>query len=484
MPLPWKKAKKCNRITQLVADHLNSPKHGGPLVVETGFPISLVDLFVKNRDILKKSTKKKRINAKTPDPIPILSRPSSPLCVPPSSKHLNSPLGRFRNEVVVVEDADEQSGVVGDDGCEENGVVVGQKRILMVILKMVFVVFVLALATRKFVVGIMVTAFSPLFVEFAGKRLCRLVEPCADAQKSLRCFIERVVCIVGIKDGVFEEAIQQEETTLTVSRGSVLMKRDNMNDPTQEIVVSQPNYHLGSRELMEGHKMNDVIQKIEIVQPSPSLVPPSLEIQSVKYEFDLRSGEEKWVSKEKGTRKEVIEEEKASENDGLDVKSGRTRSGRIKSKIKKLVPKKFHHSRKKHLEWKSEPNSSGGDNKVKIVEEKELVEDGQQIALENGGYYPSSLTCGGNGDQVTVEDPICSSCELSCENSEESIVREHVRRETHRNSGYLMIFVIVLVGLVAGRVSALGLTLSWCLLLKSVETLKISVFWNWNSKCR
>ena len=58
MPLPWKKAKKYNRITQLVAEHLNSPKHGGSLVVETGFPTSLVDLFVKNRDRLKKSMKR------------------------------------------------------------------------------------------------------------------------------------------------------------------------------------------------------------------------------------------------------------------------------------------------------------------------------------------------------------------------------------------------------------------------------------------
>ncbi|CAB4276594.1 unnamed protein product [Prunus armeniaca] len=58
MPLPWKKM-RVNRISQFVAD-LQSPKRGGSLVVQTGFPTSLVDLFVKNRDHLKKPSKKNK----------------------------------------------------------------------------------------------------------------------------------------------------------------------------------------------------------------------------------------------------------------------------------------------------------------------------------------------------------------------------------------------------------------------------------------
>ena len=58
MPLPWKKD-KVSRFSRIVAD-LQSPKGGSSLVVETGFPTSLVDLFVKNRERLKKPTGKKK----------------------------------------------------------------------------------------------------------------------------------------------------------------------------------------------------------------------------------------------------------------------------------------------------------------------------------------------------------------------------------------------------------------------------------------
>ncbi|CAN0911554.1 hypothetical protein LINGRAHAP2_LOCUS26936 [Linum grandiflorum] len=63
MPLPWKKSKVAT-ISRLVTDlHHHSPNRGNSLVVQTGFPASLVDLFYKNRDRLKK--KKKPSSRKT-----------------------------------------------------------------------------------------------------------------------------------------------------------------------------------------------------------------------------------------------------------------------------------------------------------------------------------------------------------------------------------------------------------------------------------
>lgn len=73
MPSLWKK-QNGNRISRLVADFQTGPKRGGSLVVETGFPTSLIDLFVKNRDKLKKpkskhhkSKKKKKANEEDVD---------------------------------------------------------------------------------------------------------------------------------------------------------------------------------------------------------------------------------------------------------------------------------------------------------------------------------------------------------------------------------------------------------------------------------
>ncbi|CAN1290395.1 hypothetical protein LINPERPRIM_LOCUS20667 [Linum perenne] len=68
MPLPWNKS-KVSTISRLVTD-LHSPKHRNSLVVQTGFPASLVDLFYKNRDRLKKPyTKTNNKNLVVGDPI-------------------------------------------------------------------------------------------------------------------------------------------------------------------------------------------------------------------------------------------------------------------------------------------------------------------------------------------------------------------------------------------------------------------------------
>ncbi|GMI86122.1 hypothetical protein HRI_002281500 [Hibiscus trionum] len=80
MHFPWKKTKVTRRIARLVAGLHQSPKRGGSLVVETGFPTSLVDLFVKYSYRLRKSSKRKC----SPSPSPrILSPPTPPLSQSP-----------------------------------------------------------------------------------------------------------------------------------------------------------------------------------------------------------------------------------------------------------------------------------------------------------------------------------------------------------------------------------------------------------------
>ncbi|CAF2091514.1 hypothetical protein YC2023_074655 [Brassica napus] len=48
------KKPKSGRLSRFMSEFHQSPKRGGIMVVETGFPTSLVDLFFKNRDRLKK----------------------------------------------------------------------------------------------------------------------------------------------------------------------------------------------------------------------------------------------------------------------------------------------------------------------------------------------------------------------------------------------------------------------------------------------
>ncbi|XP_039010090.1 uncharacterized protein LOC120138744 isoform X2 [Hibiscus syriacus] len=75
MTFPWKKAKS-TLLSRLVADLHRPPQSGRTLVLETGFPTSLVDLFVKNRDRLRKSPKRKSTSQIQ---TPVVTRlPSSP----------------------------------------------------------------------------------------------------------------------------------------------------------------------------------------------------------------------------------------------------------------------------------------------------------------------------------------------------------------------------------------------------------------------
>ncbi|KAL5731505.1 hypothetical protein ACHQM5_004226 [Ranunculus cassubicifolius] len=54
MPLPWKKKSKINRGVSRFVNDIRASKRGESLVVQTGFPTSLIDLIVKNRNRFNK----------------------------------------------------------------------------------------------------------------------------------------------------------------------------------------------------------------------------------------------------------------------------------------------------------------------------------------------------------------------------------------------------------------------------------------------
>ncbi|KAL5565090.1 hypothetical protein UlMin_028254 [Ulmus minor] len=124
MPLPWKKT-KVTKISQIVAN-LQSPKHGRLLVVKNGFPTSLIDLFINNRDCLKMPSMKNKKKSK---------------------KRNNSILVQWRH--VVVEEF------------------VGGSFLFLVLLKN-FAMVVLALSTKKLAVGITLLAFLLFCLEYLG----------------------------------------------------------------------------------------------------------------------------------------------------------------------------------------------------------------------------------------------------------------------------------------------------------------------------
>ncbi|KAF8096123.1 hypothetical protein N665_0317s0029 [Sinapis alba] len=202
MPLPWKKSKS-GRISKFVSDLQQSPKHGGSLVVETGFPTSLIHLFFKNRDRLKKSSSKRNNKAPTQTapslPLPTRQRVSS---LPPPhllpQRHDPASVTEDHLPASKVEDSlVGDGGLTSDDGDSGNlgggGGGGGGCCVLMVVAIKVFVVAVLALSTKKLAVGITISAFALLFLEFAVPRVLTLLNLCPDAQVRLDSLIRKLI---------------------------------------------------------------------------------------------------------------------------------------------------------------------------------------------------------------------------------------------------------------------------------------------------
>lgn len=171
MHLPWKKSKsksKSGRISRFVSDLQQSPKRGGSLVVETGFPTSLIDLFVKNRDRLKKRNNK----------APTLTAPTRPRVLSPPLPQKLDPEDLATS--TIDESSVDGSGLAsdsmhgGDNNIEDGGNGGGRGGgccVLTVGVVKVFAVAVLALSTRKLAVGITISAFALLFLELAVARV-------------------------------------------------------------------------------------------------------------------------------------------------------------------------------------------------------------------------------------------------------------------------------------------------------------------------
>lgn len=118
---------------------------------------------------------------------------------------------------------------------------------------------------------------------------------------------------------------------------------------------------------------------------------------------------------------------------GVSIKT--SRSVKLKSKLKKLLTKKLQSSGKEVKEKRGKEDGSV----EKDCEIKEKVDNGSKSPLLHDVKQGNMRV-----------------------NSEEK------RTERVGNSGYLVLFVIALVGLVVGRLPALILAMTWCFILKIV----------------
>ncbi|XP_010529356.1 PREDICTED: uncharacterized protein LOC104806249 [Tarenaya hassleriana] len=395
MPLPWKKAKS-GRISRLVSDLQQSSKHGGSLVVETGFPTSLIDLFVKNRDRLKKHSSKRRQSSTVnppPSPPPPLTRRSS---FPPPAP-LPPPVER---ETVASSEIEERISTentpIGDGAC-----------VVMVVVK-VFVVAVIALSTKKLTVGITLSAFALLLLEFAAARVFTRLEFCPNARTRLRSFLERFP-----------------------GKGETV-KTDGENSSSCEITET----------FEDSRDCTECTNTVSWSEPELVVIP----------EADS--------SAEDSRRAKVTAEGEVQTIRDLVFKDERSKSSRLKSKImKKIVPKKFSSMKKKK-------------KSMKIDEEKEKEEESVEEEEEEGSLTEvSSLVSDDKSERVGSEisemdddDPNPPLLENCTEVEEES--QDGSSKGNSGKTNVFVLFVMMLVGLLGGKLLAIALFLFWCLILR------------------
>ncbi|XP_010494446.1 PREDICTED: uncharacterized protein LOC104771595 [Camelina sativa] len=169
MSQPWK-IPKSSRILRFISEFQNSPKRGGSLFVETGFPASLIDLFFKNRDRFKKPTSKRfqRIERQiqtAPNASSLINHQDTILGKPPKRESVRSKIEK--SNCVNGKLPAENKNAIKNNVCVCGG---GGAFVLMAF--KVLIVALLAFSTKKkLTIGITLSTFALLLTELVAARV-------------------------------------------------------------------------------------------------------------------------------------------------------------------------------------------------------------------------------------------------------------------------------------------------------------------------
>ncbi|EEF39204.1 hypothetical protein RCOM_1336320 [Ricinus communis] len=429
MPLPWKKS-RVSRISRIVAD-LQPPKPGNSsLVVETGFPTSLVDLFVKNRERLKNPIKKRK-------------------------KHQQQQQQRFVDELVISDPIPLSSSrdlLVQHDVYMENKPHSPEN---LEVLKM-FVVVVLAFSTKRLALGITLSASLLIFLEYIGKHLfCFLKPSCLSARMAFQSLIQRVLLFF------------QRRWSSLKGEGK---KGPNYDDDSCGGLIQDTGSISFIEEIQVEEARLDIVSRLE-------------DNKGVQHETmrDLLRWDKRWGN--------FDEDEEEDDGGPMICEKQHSQSCKIRRKIiKKLVPKKLRNMKKgrkgkekglKEADSVSEASSCCGEDQLcrnEDTEEQDNFETRgkvklQQLMEEEGGNFTSDgkeAERGKYGNEEFEQRVPTSNTGLHSK-SEKIVVEGNVDIVKGGSSGYLILFLIVLAGLVGGRALALLITVTSCSMLKLVR---------------
>ncbi|XP_042515673.1 uncharacterized protein LOC122089955 [Macadamia integrifolia] len=490
MPLPWKKSHS-GRVSRLVADLRSSRKHGGSsLVVETGFPTSLIDLIVKNRDRLKKKKKNKNGVAASEEWEPI-AFPSSPICSSVSSSPSSSPStglvasAPIGKEILPLPPISSSLTASSDSSSDlvswspSTGPVVSASQIdnsnrppfgveipplvanlatdvasrgtvrcvgAFTLIVMGLFMVILGFATEKLAVGITISTFLLLFLELVAVRAFYFHKPCPDLQKSFNNFAERVLLffVRRRREPITENLSSLTETeplhfdfdSLSSERRWGINLVDDYRSYNEEEQLEEPGFDLINRRWSSETEIHLLERRWR-----PEIGFDLSERRSISASINIDKARAKDISSGENGEAQSFEIQIVQ---STNLGTHKTMNGRLKSKklFKKLVPKKFR-SHKKAFDRK---------NKLESSEEEAKCEQGDPE------------------DELKPEE-LNSSDDVSQVDTNGDLVEEY-GGSTEDTYGFIIMVLIVLSGLVQGRFMAIMLTMIWYLLVKSVQTAK------------
>ncbi|PWA65594.1 hypothetical protein CTI12_AA331230 [Artemisia annua] len=423
MTFSWKKKIRRNGFSKLVAD-LQSPKHGGSLVVETGFPTSLIDLYVRNRGRFRKSNANKQqsgndLNTVVANDLNSCDEKDEILeedvgdgeceienekceieSVKCSEVESDEIIEEIENEICEIESVklieneicEIESVKFSEVGSEKCGEIEVEKSVEMAklnpvyaVLLKVLLIMVLVLGTKRFKVEITVSAFVLFLLELIGKP-----------------FLGR----------------------------SSFIRRSSVDS---EMPIESSN--------AESSKKNKIRNTTDVV---------SKEVLEI---------EEQVESKQVVRSEEALDEVRSEGS--VEIRHKGSRRAIMKSRMKKLVPKKLRRS------------SVGPKDEILSCTSKE-VKERVRCDQDVKPLVVSSLRSDSKGATFCIarqeQDEIVEIGRFSSSTmASESDCKESMEQEREHNSGYLVLCLIVLAGLIGGRVLALVLALSWCLMMTKIQ---------------
>ncbi|KAI9122509.1 hypothetical protein K1719_006349 [Acacia pycnantha] len=452
MPFPWKK-KKVPRISNFVADLQSPPKRGSSLVVQTGFPTSLIDLFVKNRSRFKKPKPMKRTPREIHDPPPpppvpepepadlsdcLLLR-AEPTCpeASTSKRLLRNGDGGFTGSEPV---HDRLGECIGGSDSDQN-------KVIAAILKML-VVLAVTLTVEKLTLGITISAFVLLFLEFAGRHVVSWFRPCSDANMAFKYFAQRVSGCDWFQDLV-----------------SVTGKRQ-------------------SSEGLEPPSLG--CEKIEVQLNPGSSSLDEIEIVELKSETGTENRCDEEICFHRSELHFFYEHRKAAVGSEIEevgeitqAKTKSKRSSKLKSKIaKKLVPKKLRGlKKKKRAKDREETEKVSKEKEAESCSEVPSSVEGDELAIceiEEEGQEGIEELENWSKPECIGDEEVDFGITGSNQEVEEKKEKERIDRGGSSESGALMLFVVALAGLVVGRFAAFLLAVTWMFMLKIRFSRKIT----------